>query len=50
MQVYVCLDLTDVAYVDSAGVDQSSEGHREYSPIEVVFQNDLAAPSTLIIE
>jgi hypothetical protein len=50
LQAYVCLDLTNVAYYDSAGIDQSVDGHSEFSPVEVVFQNEPSAPSTLVVD
>ena len=50
VQVYVCLDLTDVKYVDAQGNDLSAESPITASPLEVVLVGSPSDPSILLID
>lgn len=50
LQVYLCLDLTNVKYVDANGNETSADDHAPSSPIEAVLVNTPEEPNHLLLE
>ena len=50
LQAYVCLDVSNVAYFNADGADESAEDHAISAPLEVIFVNEPSNPDQLLLD